>query len=96
MVDAFDTLNLKNLTDATNTVKNVSLIKQVENAFPTVRAYDIFRRIREIYEHTRKFTKLGEDLVHAKDDLDAYNNDKFLRRLSKFTTIKLLTICSID
>ena len=90
LLDAFDTLNLKNLTDATNTVKNVSLIKQVENAIPVARAYDFFRRLREIYERTRKFTKLGEDLVHAKDDLDAYNKDKFLRRLYKVYYYKVI------
>ena len=90
LLDAFDTLNLKNLTDATNTVKNVSIVKQVENAIPVARAYDFFRRLREIYERNRKYVKLGEDLVHAKDDLDAFNKDKFLRRLYKVYYYKVL------
>ena len=90
LLDAFDTINLKNLTDATNTVKDVSIIKQIEKAIPVARAYDFFDRLRKIYELTKKYTKLGEDLVQAKDDLDAYNREKLLRRLYKVYYYKVI------
>ena len=45
--DAFDTLNLKNLIEATNTVKNASIAKKVDYPVPVARAYDFFDKLRK-------------------------------------------------
>ena len=88
--DAFDTLNLKNLIDATNTVKNASIAKKVDSAVPVARAYDFFDKLRKRNEYITKYTKLGEDLVKAKDDLDGFNRYKLLRKLYKVYYYKVL------
>jgi hypothetical protein len=90
LLEALDALNLKNLKDATNTVKNVSIVKKVDSAVPVARAYNFFDRIRKIYEYNTKYTKLREDLVKAKEDLDGYNKYTLLNRLYKVYYYKLL------
>ena len=88
--EAFDTINLKNLKDATNTVKSVCIVKKVNKVVPVARAYDFFDKIHKISEYITKYTKLGDDLVKAKDDLDGYNKYKLLRKLYKVYYYKVL------
>ena len=88
--EAFDTINLKNLIDATNTVKDASIVKKVDSAIPVARSYDFFDRLRKISDYINKYTKLGDDLVKSKDDLDGFNKYKLLRKLYKVYYYKVI------
>jgi hypothetical protein len=88
--DAFDTINLKNLIDATNTLKDVSIIKKVDSSIPVARSYDFLNKLRKISEYTTIYTKLRDDLVKSKDDLDGFNKYKLLRKLYKVYYYKVL------
>jgi hypothetical protein len=88
--DALEALNLKNLINYTNTVKNVSIVKKVDSAVPLARAYNFFDRISKISEYINKYTKLGDDLVKSKDDLDTFNKYTLLNKIYKIYYYKVL------
>ena len=88
--DALDTLTLKNLIDSTNTIKNASIAKKVDSAVPVARAFNFFDKVRKISEYITKYTKLGDDLVKSKDDLDTFNKYTLLNKVYKIYYYKVL------
>ena len=88
--EAFDALDLRNLINATNIIKDVSICKRVDIAVPVARAYNFFDRIRKKSEYLTKYKKLAEDLVKSKDDLDGFNKYTLLNKLYKVYYYKVL------
>ena len=88
--DAFNILNIKNIKDAANTIKNASIVKKVNSAIPVARVYDFLDRLRNIYNKRRMFEKLGDDLIQAKDDLDGFNKTQILNRIYKIYYFKVI------
>ena len=81
--EAFNIINLKNLKNSANTIKNVSITKKINSAIPVARIYDFIDRLRNIYNRRQIYEKLGDDLLQAKDDLDGFNKTQLLNRVYK-------------
>ena len=88
--EALDIIKIKNIKNSANTIKNASIVKKINTSIPVARTYDFLDKLKNLYDKRRKYEKLGDDLLKAKDDLDGFNKTELLNRLYKIYYYKLI------
>ena len=88
--ESFDILNLKDLTNAANTVKDASVVKGIDAAVPVARAYDFLNRFKDLANKRLIYSKFANDLVEAKKEVDDQSKDLLLRKLYKIYYYKII------
>jgi hypothetical protein len=88
--DSFNLISKKSINTAADIINNACIIRGIKSAVPVARSFEFLDRLRKLAERNGVYTKLRDDLVSVKDEVDAEAKDKLLRHLYKVYYYKLI------
>ena len=81
--NALDLITLKQTINDTDDINRAMTLKKLLHDIPLVRAKYFLDKIKEISDRKNKYSRLGEDIIKAKNDLDTQKKIQLLDKIYK-------------